>query len=107
MTIKTLASSGLNGDLQKNDRNFLNGDLSVASLKEAQYGMVELNGFTYTVQSEADATASSTFIVTVRPVNDPSTIKQTWQLQAFSFLPLLIQCFANGHSKIGHVYRFQ
>ena len=59
---------------------------------EAQNGLVELTGesftytpnadfsgsdtFTYTVQSEADATASSTVNVTVTPVNDPPTISQ-------------------------------
>ena len=79
-------------DLLANDHNFLNGALSVASLGEAQHGMVELSGeaftytpsadfsgndtFTYTVQSEADATASSTVNVTVTPVNDPPTISQ-------------------------------
>jgi hypothetical protein len=77
-------------DLLANDRNFLNGALSVIEVGEAENGITTLEGqtftytpnagfsgsdiFTYTAQSEADATASSTVNVTVTPVNDPPTI---------------------------------
>ena len=80
------------GNLIANDRDLLNGPLTVTRLGSAQNGTTVLEGpnftytpnadffgsdtFTYMVQSEAGATASSTVNVTVTPVNDPPTISQ-------------------------------
>jgi hypothetical protein len=79
-------------DLLANDRDLLNGTLTVTELSPAQNGTTILEGpnftytpnadfygsdtFIYTVQSEAGATASSTVNVTVTPVNDPPTISR-------------------------------
>jgi hypothetical protein len=79
-------------NLLANDRDLLNGTLSVTGLGSAQNGTTILEGpnftytpnadffgndtFTYIVRSHAGATASSTVNVTVTPVNDPPTISQ-------------------------------
>jgi hypothetical protein len=79
-------------DLLANDRDLLNGTLIVTELSQAQNGITTLENptftytpnadffgsdtFTYTVQSEAGATASPTVNVTVTPVNDPPTISR-------------------------------
>jgi hypothetical protein len=81
-------------NLLANDRDLLNGALSVIGLGAAQNGMAVLtrnrtsltytpnsdfsgtDAFTYTVRSDSGSTASSLVNVTVTPVNDPPTISQ-------------------------------